>query len=758
MPPHTTVLHVDDDPALLETSEPLLQRAFDCSVLTATSASEGHEVLASVPVDCVVSDYDMPGSDGIEFLEAVRAEFPDLPFILFTGRGSEAVASEAIATGVTDYVQKTVGADQYTVLANRIENAVARYQTSRDLARRTRQHEAIAQLGYRALESGDRAALLEEAIALVADRLDCESGWVFEQRSRDGGLSAVTSAHGTPTTAPVVDEARAATLARSALEQGHAVFLDDLPVDTAGTLQRQVASSDTRGIGVVVGPTDHRWGALTAFGPADRPFTDQDVTFVENVAAILGTAIQRQAAEGRERERDQQFREMAELSPDGIFRTDTDGRFTYVSPVSEELLRTPGGALLGTSFETLVTPESMADAVEGFAGVVAGETVRGLELRLVDGDGAEFDVAVSATPIREDGETVVVQGFARDVTERKQRERDLQRSRELFDGLVEHFPNGGVFLFDEALRFTVVGGDELENGGLSAEEMVGKRPADVFPPANAAVLEDAYRAALAGEEQSFEDSYQGRDYHVQVLPIRDEDGAVAAGMAVAQNITDRNQTREVLERQNRQLEEFAAVVSHDLRGPLNVATGRLALARQTGENEHLDEVERAHERMSELVESLLALARAGQAVGETAHVSLQAVSEACWATVETGTVRLRVDGDCRFQADDSRLRQVLENLFRNAVEHGTDSERADSSVTVRVGPLADGFYVEDDGVGLDDVPAADIFERAVTTKPEGTGFGLATVREVVEAHGWSVAASDSPEGGLRFEITGVGPE
>ncbi|MFC7026977.1 PAS domain S-box protein [Halomicroarcula sp. GCM10025710] len=225
--------------------------------------------------------------------------------------------------------------------------------------------------------------------------------------------------------------------------------------------------------------------------------------------------------------------------------------------------------------------------------------------RLVDGDGEEFDVAVSATPIREDGETVVVQGFARDVTERKQRERDLQRSRELFDGLVEHFPNGGVFLFDEALRFTVVGGDELENGGLSAEEMVGKRPADVFPPANAAVLEDAYRAALAGEEQSFEDSHQGRDYHVQVLPIHDEDGAVAAGMAVAQNITDRNQTREVLEQQNRQLEEFAAVVSHDLRGPLNVATGRLALARQTGENEHLDEVERAHERMSELVESLL---------------------------------------------------------------------------------------------------------------------------------------------------------
>ncbi|MFC6863163.1 PAS domain S-box protein [Halomicroarcula sp. GCM10025817] len=751
--PHPTVLHVDDDPALLETTEPLLQATLDCTVLSTTSAGEGHELLASERVDCVVSDYDMPGANGIEFLEAVRAEFPDLPFILFTGRGSEAVASEAIAAGVTDYVQKQVGTDQYTVLANRIENAIARHRTARDLERQRHQHEAVAELGRRALECTDPGELFETAATLVVDRLGCATARVVERKSADGRLVAVATASSGETEADPVSEPAATALAADALDQAGPVVLGDRAGEAGNAPQRQVADGVERGIGVAVGPADGHWGALTACGTAERPFSAHDVTFVQNVANVLGTAIERQVAERRMRDRDEQFREVAELSPDGIFRTDTAGRFTYVSPVSAELLRTSRDELLGVSFETLVTPESLTDAVEGFASVVAGETVRELELRLLDGNGEAFDVAVSATPITEDGETVVVQGFARDVTERKRRERALRRSRELFDGLVEHFPNGGVFLFDEDLRFTVVGGDELERGGLSAEEMTGKRPSEVFPPANAAVLEDAYRAALSGEKRSFEDSYQGRHYHVQTLPIRDADGTVAAGMAVAQNITDRTHAREALEERNRRLDEFAAVVSHDLRGPLNVAMGRLELARQDCRSDHLDPLERAHERMEELVESLLTLARQGQPIGETSAAALETVAQECWATVATGPARLRVDGDCRFQADDSRLRQLLENLFRNAVEHGPGEE--DGTVTVRVGALPDGFYVEDDGVGLTDLQATDIFERAVTTKANGTGFGLTTVGEIVAAHGWSVEARDGDDGGFRVEITGV---
>jgi CheY-like chemotaxis protein len=140
------VLHVDDEPAVADVAAQYLERENDrIDVRTATSADEGLSVLAESAVDCVVSDYEMPDTDGIEFLQAVREGHSDLPFILFTGRGSEAVASEAILAGVTDYLQKETGTEQYELLANRIENAVSEHRAT---AIAERYETVIEALGY----------------------------------------------------------------------------------------------------------------------------------------------------------------------------------------------------------------------------------------------------------------------------------------------------------------------------------------------------------------------------------------------------------------------------------------------------------------------------------------------------------------------------------------------------------------------------------------------------------------------------------
>ena len=135
------ILHVDDEPDFLDVASTFLEREDErFEVETATDVTAGLERLAngSAPVDCVVSDYDMPGRNGIEFLEAVREAHPEVPFILYTGKGSEEVASEAISEGVTDYLQKESGTSQYAVLANRIRNAVEKYQTQAKLNDRER--------------------------------------------------------------------------------------------------------------------------------------------------------------------------------------------------------------------------------------------------------------------------------------------------------------------------------------------------------------------------------------------------------------------------------------------------------------------------------------------------------------------------------------------------------------------------------------------------------------------------------------------
>ena len=227
-------------------------------------------------------------------------------------------------------------------------------------------------------------------------------------------------------------------------------------------------------------------------------------------------------------------------------------------------------------------------------------------------------------------------------------------------------------------------------------------------------------------------------------------GDSMGSILVVTDVTDREQYRNELERQNERLAEFASMVSHDLRNPLNVATGRLDLLAEAGTSEDLETARDALDRMNALIEDVLAMARQGQPIGERETVRLATVAEVSWSMVETAAATLEVEGDMEFRADPDRLKQLLENLFRNAIEHGGED------VVVRVGPLDDdGFYVADDGPGIPPEKREDVFGSGYTTAAAGTGFGLAIVAEIVDAHGWSIAIGESEAGGARFEITGI---
>jgi PAS domain S-box-containing protein len=125
-----TIIHVEDDTAFADLAAEMLdQVAPDISVITVHDAETALDRLAVEPVDCIVSDYDMPGHDGLALLERVRETHPDLPFILFTGKGSEEIAGRAISAGVSDYLQKSGGRDCYEMLAKRVRDAVDRYRS-----------------------------------------------------------------------------------------------------------------------------------------------------------------------------------------------------------------------------------------------------------------------------------------------------------------------------------------------------------------------------------------------------------------------------------------------------------------------------------------------------------------------------------------------------------------------------------------------------------------------------------------------------
>jgi len=245
---------------------------------------------------------------------------------------------------------------------------------------------------------------------------------------------------------------------------------------------------------------------------------------------------------------------------------------------------------------------------------------------------------------------------------------------------------------------------------------------------------------------------------------------------------ERKLTEDRLRRQNERLEKFATLVSHDLRNPLNVAEGWLEMVSEECDSEAIMHVENSHERMRAIVDDLLLLARAGRTVDDPVDFDVAAVAADAWSQVETANATLTVAADVELGGDRSRVQQLFENLFRNSVEHGsTDSrmksgdsvehgstdnrcESAGDSVehgstadplSITVGPLPDGFYVEDDGVGIPESKREHALEFGYTTAEDGTGIGLGIVDDIATAHGWQVAVAESEAGGARFEFTNV---
>lgn len=303
--------------------------------------------------------------------------------------------------------------------------------------------------------------------------------------------------------------------------------------------------------------------------------------------------------------------------------------------------------------------------------------------------------------------------------------------------------------------------------GLSASEIVGSHVQETF--AEFPAILDTYEEVTAEPTSSREPLELG-DLHLRIkaTPIEDDRDRHVGWLLLVADVTEQKRSKRELERQIETLDQFASLVSHDLRNPINVARGYVQQTQATGDLDHLEKTDEAFDRMEAIIDDVLALAREGGDVTEPTPTSVAAVSRAAWDTVDTGAATLEVDDaveDLEVMADRDRFQRLLENLVRNSIEHGADAsaragdETADHTVWIRLAEETGSeatIVVEDDGVGI---PAADretIFEEGYTTHDEGTGLGLAIVDQIARAHGWEVAATESQTGGAAFEITGVG--
>ena len=313
------------------------------------------------------------------------------------------------------------------------------------------------------------------------------------------------------------------------------------------------------------------------------------------------------------------------------------------------------------------------------------------------------------------------------------------------DRVIEEIDEG-ILGFSEANQVVDVNSAARRLLDLNDEPIIGESIESVF--AEQPELLNWYRTDQKNDFVSVQNGDGTQHLSIDLTRIENELGG-DTDILVLKDISEIKQQEQVLERQNERLEEFASVVSHDLRNPLNVAQGRIKLAKEECDTDHIDPAERGIERSLDLIEDMLELARAGQEVSDTEPVEVADLAHSCWETVETDDATVVVELESTIQADRNRLRQLLENLSRNAVEHGG------GDVTVRIGSLPEGFYVEDDGPGIADDERESVWESGYSNEEDGTGLGLSIVKQIIESHDWDVRITNGSEGGARFEITGV---
>jgi PAS domain S-box-containing protein len=297
--------------------------------------------------------------------------------------------------------------------------------------------------------------------------------------------------------------------------------------------------------------------------------------------------------------------------------------------------------------------------------------------------------------------------------------------------------------------------------GYREENLIGMKVWELDPSIDSQEALELWGAMKVGDRHRFESTLRRKDgstFPVEVHIRRLRLGGADRFMAISRDITERKAAEQELERENERLDRFASVLSHDLRNPLNVAQGRLQLAKEADGDpaDHLSSVKDALGRMDEIIEDMLLLTWSEQDISpeDLEPVELAAAAREARDNVEAPDATFEVEASARLQGHEGRLRRLLENLFRNAVEHGGEA------VTVTVGsfPSEDppgGFFVEDDGPGIPEENRAKVLEGGYSSQEEGTGLGLSIVQGIAEAHGWSISVTEGRAGGARFEFRGV---
>lgn len=510
------------------------------------------------------------------------------------------------------------------------------------------------------------------------------------------------------------------------------------------------------------------WIVTTHDGTIETAVTDEGTVVTVTLPQVDSAVATDQDVPTLRRGRDR-FEAVFEESFNAMLIVDDNRRIIDVNKHATTLLGNDGQDILGQQLgEFTIPPFDLESDWEDLqaTGQTDGEV-------FIQGDeSTEYVLEYRGVADIIPGQHLIV---GQDITERNARKQALEETHQKLETILD-VAEFAIFLKDSDGIYQILNTTAREMFDIDiGQDITGLTDFDLFPQETAETYRaDDQRVIKSSESIEIEEEVpteQGiRTYLTVKSPVFDENGTPSGVCGIGTDITAQEEHKQ-LQHDKERLEQFASLLSHDLRNPLTVAQGNVEIAQQDDEDsEELATASLALVRMEELIEDILTVTKQNQDIEETTSVSLSTIATDCWATIDSPEATLQVVSETSFPADQKRIKRLFENLFRNAIEHGESDNCIDSDLQgdsketgpsnsdhlIRVGSLADGdgFYIENTGTPIPEKKREEIFENGFSTDEESLGLGLAIVNSVVSAHGWTITVTDGSIGGPRFEIKG----
>ncbi|PTD94892.1 hypothetical protein C9439_00175 [archaeon SCG-AAA382B04] len=722
------VLLVDDEESFLDLAETYLEKEnknFD--VETSSSPSQALELMEANSYDCIVCDYQMPQTSGLELLEKLRKELDrEVPFIIFTGKGREEVAIEALNLGANRYIQK--GGDpksQYGVLTDAIVQEVERSKAEERVEKARDRAQKYLDIADVIIVAIDRDQEVTEINERGCEVLGYDKDEIIGKNWYENFMPERVREE-------VVEETQEPLLSG---KPGEAERYEN-PIVTKDGEERIISWKNS----VIRNDDGETIGTLSS---------GRDIT-------------ERKRAEEKLKESEERYRTLIENTSFGIgiskgielifankklldiFMVDSVDRFNEKPPLY------------------YLTPESKEKTKERMKKLSQGvEVPEFFEVDIVRIDGEQRTLELGFADITIDGEPCRLSTY-NDITERKEAEEDLKRYKEAVQS-----SGDSIYMIDKDYRYVFANDEHIsrlfDDGKIPScnkNEVVGKKYAKIHPDKETDALKNNMEKVLEKnkpitEEYEFNtaEKWSNRTYS----PVKHHESEENGGEGIIIVSKDTTERTEAEEREH----FLNSLVTHNIRNRMQVVQGYLDLVREDVGEEGREKIEKATNsvektlNLTDKLRSMIEFTKKGEAkeinVEKLKSLITNAINKNKGEAKEKEiSLEFEVAEEIGGEVKAGHfIEDVVHNLIENAIYHADCEE-----IKVFVTENQDEFIlgVEDDGEGISDRKKDEIFDLDYSEKPSSGGLGLNLIKKIIQTYKGKVEVKDSDLGGARFDV------